>query len=164
MRRFAQLAIVVSALMATPLAAGPSWMSIEYPANPYDQRTREAFLVVNTYHHGEPANTPVRGSAEGIVRGERRSLPLTFRETSRPGAYALTQQWPREGKWVLMLTLHGTHGLEASGLVVLGADGTPSRVTVPTRRDGPHQVPRPVTADEVAAALAAAGEQRATSR
>lgn len=160
MRHIAGLAIVVSGLLAaTPLAAGPSWMSIEYPANPYDDQTRQAFLVVNTYHHDEASRAAMRGSAEGIVRGERRSVPLTFRATSRPGAYALTQQWPREGKWILTLTLHGAHGIEASGLVVLGADGTPSRVTVPTRRDGRHEVPRPITADELSAALAAAGEQ-----
>lgn len=159
MRRLAQAFVATSALLAFPLAAGPSWMSIEYPANPYDALTRQAFLVVNTYHHGEPSASPVRGSAEGIVRGERRTIPLTFRATSRPGAYALTRQWPEEGKWVLNLSLHGAHDFEAGALVVLGTDGMPTRVTVPTRRDGPHDVPRPLRAEEISAGLAAAGEQ-----
>ena len=51
----------------------------------------------------------------------------------------------------------------AAALIVLGADGSPARVTVPTRRDGQFSIPRAVTAAEVAAALGDAGEQRGGS-
>jgi hypothetical protein len=134
-------------------------MGIEFPANPHDTKTREAFLVVNTYHHGTPAAMRLRGTAEGLVRGERRSVILRFGDTERRGSYALTKQWPSEGQWVLNIVLVENERPGASALVVLGADGTPSRVSVPTRRDGPWHVPRIHTADEVTAALADAGVQ-----
>ncbi len=162
LRSARHLAIALLTLAAVPAVAGPPWISIEYPANPHDQRTRDAVLVVNTFHHGTPSAMPLRGTAEGIVGGERRTVQLRFGPTERAASFALTRQWPQEGRWVLNISLapSETGKVEASALVVLGADGTPSRVTVPTRRDGPWSVPRAVTGDEVLAALRDAGEQR----
>lgn len=154
------LVAAVLALAATPLVAGPPWMSIEFPANPHDASTREAYLVVNTYHHGTPTQFQLTGNAEGIVKGERRTIPLRFTAASRTGSHALRRQWPTEGRWVLHITLRERDEVGAAALVVLGADGTPARVTVPTRRDGPWTVPTAVSAAELAAALQAAGEQR----
>lgn len=153
------LFVALALLAAVPALAGPPWMSIEFPANPHDTKTREAFLVVHTYHHGTPTAMSLRGTAEGIVRGERRSIALRFGETERRGAFALTKQWPSEGQWVLNIALLQADRPEASALVVLGADGTPAHVSVPTRRDGPWHVPRVHTAGEVTAALADAGVQ-----
>src|SRR5437588_626712 len=80
------LAAVVSALVATPALAGPPWISIELPANPYDQATRGAFLLVHAFHHGEPIGYLVTGTAEGIVGGERRSIiPLGGPHPFMPG-------------------------------------------------------------------------------
>lgn len=147
------------ALAAAPLELGPPWLSIEYPANPLDERTRDAFLTVNTYHHGTPTQFSLVGTAEGIVRGERRSLPLRFTATNRAWSQALTRQWPNEGRWVLHITLREGDTVGAAALVVLGSDGTPAHTTVPVRRDGQWQIPRAVTAAEVDAALGTAGEQ-----
>ncbi len=160
MRPSVRLLALALLLAATPLAAGPSWLSIEYAPNPYDSRTRDAFLVVHTYHHQEPSVEMVRGVAEGIVRGERRSIPLRFTSATRSGSYALTRQWPTEGKWVLNISLREGHNSDPAALVVLAADGSIANVTIPTRRDGPHLVPRGITPAELSAALAAAGEQR----
>lgn len=154
------LAIPVLAIAALAAFAGPPWLSIEFPANPHDTNTRNAFLVVNTYHHGDAAEMELQGSAEGVVRGERRSIPLRFGATARRGSYAVTRQWPTEGKWVLNIELRQANRTDASALVVLGADGTPSKVSVPTRRDGPWHIPRAHTTAEIASALAGAGEQR----
>ena len=48
------LAAACAALFAAPaLAKGPPWISIELPANPYDQTMRGAFLLVHAFHHGK---------------------------------------------------------------------------------------------------------------
>jgi len=73
MRSFG-VATVLSALLAAPALAGPPWISIELPANPYDQATRGAFLLVHAFHHGQPVGYLLTGTAEGIVNGERRSI------------------------------------------------------------------------------------------
>ena len=130
---------------------GPPWISIEVPPNPHDRETRDAFLVVHTYHHGRDAAFEVKGKAEGLVNGERRSLELELRRTARPGVYALDKQWPGEGAWVLVISTAGSG--EASALVELGMDGSVASVTVPTYRQGQWTIPRAVTAQEIAAAL-----------
>ena len=42
-------------------------------------------------------------TAVGVVNGERRSIPLELNPLGEPGAFALSQQWPKEGKWVIQL-------------------------------------------------------------
>src|SRR5205814_7654093 len=91
------LAAVVSVLVATPGLAGPPWISIELPANPYDQATRSAFLLVHAFHHGAPIGYLVTGTAEGIVGGERRSITLEFNQTSPDGEHVRKLVWPTDG-------------------------------------------------------------------
>ena len=50
------------AMTATPRYAGPLWISIELPGNPFDQTAKDAFLVVHAFHHGEPVAYPVAGN------------------------------------------------------------------------------------------------------
>src|SRR5919202_1268821 len=95
--------VAVGAVRAAP--PGPPWISIGSPPSPYDATTRDAYLLVHAFHHGTPADYPVTGTAEGIVRGERRSLRLAFGTTSRAGTYALQKQWPAEGVWTLVITV-----------------------------------------------------------
>lgn len=163
-RRSLPMIVVALAVTAAVALAGPPWISIEYPANPLDPTTRDAVLVVNTYHHGTPTQYALAGTAEGIVRGERRTVNLRFTPTGRASSQALTRQWPTEGRWVLHITLKQGDETEAGALVVLGADGTPSRVTVPTRRQDQWVIPRAITAAEIAAALSEAGEQQRSGR
>lgn len=158
-RRSLPMLLIALAVTAAAALAGPPWLSIEYPANPLDPTTRDAVLVVNTYHHGTPTQYALAGTAEGIVSGERRTVTLRFTPTGRVSSQALSRQWPAEGRWVLHITLKEGNETEAAALIVLGADGTPSRVTVPTRREGQWLIPRSITTAEIAAALSDAGEQ-----
>ena len=130
---------------------GPPWISIESPPNPHDRATRDAFLVVRTYHHGTQLDQGVRGSAEGYVGTERRTMPLRFDRTSQAGVYALKRQWPAEGRWALVVTTGNGDG--ASALVTLGANGQVASVVVPTRQQDGWSIPRAVTRAEIDAAL-----------
>ncbi|MEP6989942.1 MAG: hypothetical protein ABJA80_03355 [bacterium] len=162
-RRIAALSALLgaSALLASSpyahargAAAGPPWISIETPVNPYDATTRGAFLLVHAFHHGDAVAYPVSGTAEGIVNGQRRSMPLSFSSTSRTGAYALRKQWGDAGVWTLVITVKQQENDLAQALVEVGADGAVSRVQVPTRigeRNLPF--PRVIAAQEIDAAL-----------
>ena len=144
------------ALAWTPSrVVGPPWISIEYPPSPYDRTTRDAFLLVHAFHHGTPADYPVAGTAEGIVGGQRRSVPLEFSRTSRTGAYALRKQWPSEGVWTLVISVRqGTDDL-ATALVEVGPRGDVASVKVPTEQRDGWQIPKRVSMREVDAALRA---------
>ena len=142
------------ALPATVLAKGPPWISIEFPANPFDGETRGAFLVVHAFHHGTALPLPVSGTAEGIVNGQRRSIPLRFARTSQTGAFALENQWGERGRWVLVITVsQGEHGGIAQAMVRIGEDGRVAGIEVPTEQGREGAFPRAVTRAEIEAAL-----------
>src|SRR4051794_19525456 len=144
---------LVSAAPATASRLGPPWISIEYPANPLDASTRGAYLLVHAFHHGTPMQSPIHGTAEGLVSGERKSVVLRFDSTSRPGVYALRKQWGDDGIWSLLISVTQHDNDAAQALVELGLDGGITSVRVPTRRDREWTIPRPVTTQEVEQSL-----------
>jgi hypothetical protein len=158
--RFASLlpsVLVVPALIvATPdvAAAGPPWISIELPANPFDAVSRGAYLLVHAFHHGTPMNFPVTGRAEGIVKGERKTITLTFEPTERAGVFALRNQWGEEGEWTLVLSVSQGKGdgNTATALVQI-SEGQVFSVQVPAEQRGQWKIPRAVTLAEVEATL-----------
>ena len=137
------LAACTSALIAVPVLAGPPWISIEIPVNPYDQSARGAFLLVHAFHHGTPMGFIVSGTAEGMVNGERRSLKLDFDETSR------------EGTWALVIKTNQGQDDAATAVIDLGAEGEVVAVRLPTMQRGRWTVPAPVALADIDAALRA---------
>ncbi|MGQ0715687.1 MAG: hypothetical protein ACT4PJ_18465 [Gemmatimonadaceae bacterium] len=142
----AALSLTLSA--AAPSAFGPPWISIEHPPSPYDASTRDAFLLVHTFHHGTPIVAPVSGTAEGLVDGKRRSVSLKFGGTSRTGVYALNKQWDAEGTWVLFITASQGPDDDVTAVVELNGGGQVASVRVPTERRGGYMIPTDVTATE----------------
>ncbi len=124
------LAALFASALATPALAKPPWISIEYPINPYDASLRGAFVVVHTFIHRMPYALRLAGTAEGIVNGERRTIPLEFNATSQPGVYALMPRWPREGVWTLVIHAGEAPGMVATVVVEIGANGEISSVRV----------------------------------
>lgn len=153
-RSFA-LAALVTTLVATPALAGPPWISIEVPADPYDRATRGAFLVVRAFHCATPANQRVTGTAEGIVNGARQTIALEFSETGREGVYALKRTWPEQGTWTLVLQAHQGPTQAATAVVELGPDGAVTSIRVPTTEQQGFRVPAPVAMSEIEAGLRA---------
>jgi hypothetical protein len=159
---------LVTALTLTAFSsalAGPPWIAIEYPANPFDQTSRDAFLTVRTYHHGDLMAKTVTGTAEGVVNGKRQSIALDIRPGSHAGMYVVRWQRPAVGKWVLVIN-SGYQGVtDATAVVEISPTGTVASVSVPTRAIANGWIsPRPVAAAEIDAllqgrALASAGMQ-----
>jgi hypothetical protein len=142
----ALLTLTIAAAAPAPL--GPPWISIEYPPSPYDATTRDAFLLVHTFHHGTPIVAPVTGKAEGMIDGQRRSVSLKFDGTSRTGVYALNKQWSSDGTWVLFITASQGPDDDVTAVVELAADGQVVAVRVPTERRGSWKVPTDINTAE----------------
>ena len=103
-------ALLLAALPAIAVA-GPPWIAVELPANPLNATTRDAFLLIRTYHHANAVSAPLTGRAIGVVDGKRRTIELTIERTSVPGVYAVRRNWPDEGAWALAIHLgEGTDG------------------------------------------------------
>lgn len=146
------LLATASVFAATPAFAGPPWLSIELPANPYDRATRDALFVIHTYHHGTVVGLPVQVTAEGLVDGARRSIALSTRPTSRQGEYAVFGDIPHEGVWLIAAT--GMQGSEPITTIVdLGSDGSVTGVRIPTHHQDGWVIPSRVSADDITAML-----------
>jgi hypothetical protein len=79
-----------------PVAAGPG--------TTVPQFKKKVVLVVRPRLCDNPAAVPITGTAEGLVNGTRQSLPLTLVAVNpAEGVYAVQQQWPDNGQWVLQL-------------------------------------------------------------
>lgn len=150
-QRAAVLGIAFVLTLAATALAGPPWVSIELPANPYDRLTRGAIALVRTYHHGVPMQIQARGTAEGLVDGERVSLPLELVATSAAGVYALRGAIPDDGSWVLVVRA-GDENYPVTAIVDLGPGGAVRAVEVPLRGGDPP-LPREVTGPEIDARL-----------
>jgi hypothetical protein len=110
-------ALFFCVLTSAALAGGPPWISVELPGDPMSSTSRDAVLLVRAYSCGQPTAAAVTGTAEGMVGGERRTVPLVLDATGATGVYAVRKQWPSEGTWVLAFST--TIGGEASALVTL---------------------------------------------
>ena len=141
LRTFARPAILATApllVAATIAIAGPPWISIEYPPNRLDKETRGALALVRIYHHQNAGQFPVAGTAEGIVDGERVSLPLKFTAVGSKGVWAVWGDIPENGNWVL--AIHGTDGVSHTEISILAALANGNQeisfVKVPRSREG----------------------------
>jgi hypothetical protein len=110
--------LVIFGCVATGFAGGFQ-LSVETPSATH--QLKDAVLFVRTFGCHQPADAKLTATAEGIVNGERRSVPLELVYDST-GVYALRQQWPSEGSWVLSIT--GEYNSLISTLIVdLGPNG-----------------------------------------
>lgn len=150
------IALALTLPATKPFAAttlGPPWISIETPVNPYDASTKNAFLLVHAFHHGTPTNFPVSGTAEGLVRGERKTVSLEFQATARPGVYALKKQWPSEGTWTLVVSVSQGPDDAVYAVVDLNTNGLVASVNVPTRSESGYTLPMKVSMSTIDTSL-----------
>jgi len=168
LRSFALITALTLTAFSTALA-GPPWIAIEYPANPFDRASRDAFLTVRTYHHGQIMAKTVTGTAEGVVDGKRQSMRLDIRPGTQAGSYVVVWQKPATGRWVLVISSGNQGIVDATAVVEISANGTVAGITVPTRTySGGWIGPRPVAASEIdgllqGRALASAGTRMAAN-
>lgn len=123
-RTLITLASLTSALLlaiASPALAGGFQLSVETPTGSTDPQLKGVVLIARTFGCHQPADAKLSASAEGFVDGNRKSLPLELRSIGS-GVYAIKQQWPSEGTWVLALT-GAYNGMTSSVLVELGLNG-----------------------------------------
>jgi hypothetical protein len=142
-------------LLATLI--GPPWISIEYPANPLDTTTRNAYLLVHSFHHETAVRNNVTGEAVTWENGTRRAVPLRLQPTSRTGVYKLNKQWTDGTPWVLVITAGEKEHGAATALVSVDRQGVATRVDVPSQPYRDFRVPREPNDADLAAAFRAAG-------
>src|SRR5580658_2897118 len=77
--------------------------TIGSPVAAQDFRAKVAAFVFRTQGCADPPKSQISATAEGLVKGVRRSVALKVEAMSKPGVYAVYQNWPAEGHWVVNL-------------------------------------------------------------
>jgi hypothetical protein len=138
-----RLGVAAFTLAALALAAGFTF-TIGSPVASQDFRFKTAAFALRTEGCADPAKAQISATAEGIVKGARRSVVLRVMPASKPSVYAVDQNWPPEGQWVV--NLRGTCAGESAGAIVpFGPKGF--------IRESSKFFPRPATDAEIDAAL-----------
>jgi hypothetical protein len=140
-----RLVIAACAVPALVLAEGFTF-TIGSPVASQDYQAKGATFVFRTEGCAEPAKSQIRGTAEGLVKGTRRSVVLKVAAMTKPGVYAVYQNWPAEGEWVV--NLKGTCADASTGAIVpIGPKGF--------IRESSKFFPRPATNAEIETSLKA---------
>jgi hypothetical protein len=140
-----RLGFAACAVWALALGEGFTF-TIGNPVASQDYQVKGAAFVFRTEGCAESVKPQIGGTAEGLVKRARSSVPLKVVATSKPGVYAVYQNWPAEGEWVV--NLKGTcAGASAGALVPIGPKGFV--------RESSRFFPRPATDAEIDASLKA---------
>jgi hypothetical protein len=145
MFRSAIAACALASLVSSALAAGFTF-SIGSPVASRDFRSKSAAFVFRTEGCADTVKPQITGTAEGLVNGARQSVALKLVETSRPGVYAVNQNWPPEGEWVIALQGKCADA-NAGAIVPIGPNGFV--------RESSKFFPRPATNAEIETSLKA---------
>ena len=135
-------ALAVLAL-AGQLWAGGFFLTLGSPDSSPEARKLNAVLTIKMDGCHDPGAATVTATAIGMVNGERREIPLQLHAMTTPGMYALAQQWPKEGRWVLKLAARNGE-LFTNSLVTAAPNG----IGTEAKRDS-----REFTAADVSAML-----------
>jgi hypothetical protein len=111
------------------------------------QPAKSSLLVVRSGGCGDPAAATITATAEGIVDGARRSVPLTLMPMSTPGVHAVPKDWAKRGVWIVNL-VGSCAGKTAGAIVSIGSAAT-------YRRDAVKLLTHPASAAEIDASLKA---------
>ena len=146
------LSFVIVLAWAVVALAGGFWITVDAPSKT-DAQMKDAVLIVRPDGCQRPSDANLTGTAEGLVNGQRRSIPLQFTATSK-GVYLVKQQWPAQGVWVVAIT--GSYlGHSSSALVQWGPNGAQN---LPART-----VARKLQPEEINTALTTLASQSASA-
>src|SRR5262245_23871813 len=125
--RFARsmAALALGTLFAASLparAGGPPSFAFKAPDASGKRTASSPVLEVHAFSCHTPTDATVRAYAEGMVNGERRTIPLKLESTGTKGVYNLSRQWPADA-WVLVFSID--HGGQTTALVRLDDRGEP---------------------------------------
>jgi hypothetical protein len=132
--------------IAAPVLAEGFAFAIASPVASQNFAMKSAAFVFRTEGCAEPSKPQITATAEGMVKGARKSVVLKIQPDSRPNIYAVFQNWASDGDWIV--NLKGTCVNATAGAIVpIGPKGF--------IRESAKFFPRPATDAEVEASLKA---------
>jgi hypothetical protein len=105
--------------LASPVFAGALLLEIGNPSNNLEAKGKQAVLIARTTACHSPEKTAVTATAEGIVDGSRKTIPLNVIPLSKPGTFIVRRAWPEQGDWAIkMIATNPDYKNYATGVLV----------------------------------------------
>ena len=139
--RSLSLAVALATGLATLAHAGGTSASVEGPFKDGLYAVRVATC------NGIAMSMKVTATAEGVVAGQRKSLPITLRSTKEKGVYQFARTWPAEGTWVVRVEPAG--GRKPVTLAAIASDGTVGQNELLWESDGRHECDQKLAVNSV---------------
>jgi hypothetical protein len=90
-------------VLTIPLFAGALTLQVGNPtANPEAMKSH-AVLVARISACHSPEKTMVTATAEGVLNGMRKSVPLKVISLPTAGTFAVAREWPEQGTWAIKM-------------------------------------------------------------
>jgi hypothetical protein len=120
-------------------------LEVASPGAAANFRAKTAAFVFRSKGCAEPGKIHVRGTAEGLVSGNRKTVTLEhLMGMPTPGVFAVSREWPAEGTW--LVNLFANCGDSTAGaLVTIGKSGIV--------RESSQFFPRAATKQEIESSL-----------
>ena len=117
-----KIRFILPLALAYGMFAGGFWLQLGNPEANAEARKNNAVVVIKAIGCHDPATAQVTATATGMVEGRRQTIALKLTPLSEPGTFALAQQWPKTGRWVIQLA--GKNGEQFTNtLVTAGPEG-----------------------------------------
>jgi len=139
-------AVVMATWIASSAMAQDFSLQVGPPVAGQGQPAKSSLLVVRPGGCADPATAQITATAEGIVDGARRSVPLRLSALQAPGVHAVPKDVAGRGVWVINLV--GTCAGKAVGAIVSLVGSNPEY-----RREAVKYFPHPATPSEIDASL-----------
>lgn len=140
------LAALFGAVIAQPAVAQEFALQVGPPVAGNGLPAKSALLVVRPSGCADAASAEITATAEGIVNGARRRVPLKLSALPTPGVHAIPKDWLNGGVWILNLV--GKCAGKTAGAIV-SIVGPHAEY----RREGVKYLPHRATLSEIDAAL-----------
>jgi hypothetical protein len=115
-------AATMTLVFVNQLLAGGFYLLMGNPEASPEAKKLNAVVTIEATGCHDPALAKLTATAIGVVNGERREIPLNLEALSKPGMFALTRQWPKDGRWVIRV--EATNGTQfTNSLVPIGPEG-----------------------------------------
>ena len=131
------LGLALTTALASLATAGGAGVSLE--------RAKDGQYFVHSYACTGPSSVSLTATAEGMVKGERKSIPLALKRTKEPGVYRIEGTWPGEGAWLVRTKMSGTHRLVS--IATIASDGSVSGNEYVPQGDGRHECDQKLAAN-----------------
>ncbi|HZQ52896.1 MAG TPA: hypothetical protein VFB14_11905 [Bryobacteraceae bacterium] len=106
-------------VLAAPLFAGTLALEVGNPAANAEAQSKHAAVLARTTACQSPEKTEITATAEGIVNGIHRSVPLKVIRLSTPGTFVVTHEWPSTGTWAVRIVARNpVYKNYATGLLI----------------------------------------------